>query len=240
MCVLYVLVSFLFSLLISCVTLSKILSWPFFIYIWVTMTSREFRNFSCKSTLVFCLNLQLKFILLVFIFYANCCLRFWKKKRSSRVFKFPVKYVFVRCDRICFSAWRYFTQGNHSVATVISITAWCWTFFLNSILHSGIWNISWVMNPVFLRFWHINFVNRCRQIFVFARISFSFLGGAEQISWWRACGELCCCASVEALCHQRIPAAGICKYDIRLMILSGIYTIFQWNLFIQALPCMTC
>lgn len=112
-------------------------------------------------------------------------------------------------------------------------------FFLNSVSHSDTWNRLWVMNLKVLRFWCVDFVNVWSPVFVFARIFFTFLSGAEQLSWCRAHGKLCCCASTETQCHQQIPAAGICKYDILLTILSGICTVIQWKLFIRALWCVS-
>lgn len=57
-----------------------------------------------------------------------------------------------------------------------------------SASHSDIWNRLWVK---VLRISCVDFVNVWSQIFVFARISFTFLSGAEQISWCRALGKLC-------------------------------------------------
>lgn len=85
----------------------------------------------------------------------------------------------------------------------------------------------------------VDFVNVWRQIFVFARTSFTFLSGAEQISWCRAHGKLCCCAGTETQCHWQIPAASLCKYDTLLTIFSGICTAVQWKPFVQAMWCVS-
>lgn len=121
----------------------------------------------------------------------------------------------------------------------MNIAVWCWTYFLNSVSHSDTWNRLWVMNLKVLRFWCVDFVNVWSQIFVFARISFTFLIGAGQLSWCRAHGKLCRCASTETQCHRQIPAAGIYKYAILLTILSGICTVVQRKPFIRALWCVS-
>lgn len=89
--------------------------------------------------------------------------------------------------------------------------------------------------PGVLGFWCVDFVSGWRKTFVFARPSFTFLGRAEPISWCRARGELCLCASLEAVCRHQAPAAGLCKYDILLIVLCGICMLLQWKLFIQTL-----
>lgn len=78
MCVLYVLVSFLFSFLIPCLILSRILSWPFLVCIWVMMTSWEFRRIFVKTPSYFVKTCNINLFCWFLVFVPTVALNFGK------------------------------------------------------------------------------------------------------------------------------------------------------------------